>query len=447
MRVKLLAIITSFLTMSVVISSCLDSDTNLEYSSDATIRAFALDTVRGVDYEFTIDQLQRIIYNRDSMPLGADTIIDSIKIKTLDVNWAVTTGAKDTTLNIDNYQNLLPAMNKSGEEGIKLKVHAADAVTTRLYTLQIRVHQQDPDTLVWHDMQKSSAIFDTKVNNGTQKAIVFNNELWIYTSYNNAYKTSVEEGRYAWSTAIAVAGLPEDTQLKSLKAFGNKLYLVTASGDVYTTTNGAQWLRSGTLSQDIVTLVATMDASEASHTQATLIGIQKDQESGINYFCTTTDEATWTRGEQVPEGFPTENIYHTSLPTANGTNKIVIMGEQAVNQKATIPWFTTNGKGWASLENNAYDSHCPGMHNPFLAYYGDKLYSFGGKFDAIYGSVTGIEWRKTEKKFLLPAEFKDKGNYTATIDNNHFIWIIFGGNGTKNEVWRGRLNRLGFKEQ
>jgi len=25
--------------------------------------------------------------------------------------------------------------------------------------------------------------------------------------------------------------------------------------------------------------------------------------------------------------------------------------------------------------------------------------------------------------------------------------VIFGGNGTKNEVWRGRLNRLGFEIQ
>ena len=35
----------------------------------------------------------------------------------------------------------------------------------------------------------------------------------------------------------------------------------------------------------------------------------------------------------------------------------------------------------------------------------------------------------------------------APADKRDFIWVIFGGNGTKNEVWRGRLNRLGFEIQ
>ena len=83
---------------------------------------------------------------------------------------------------------------------------------------------------------------------------------------------------------------------------------------------------------------------------------------------------------------------------------------------------------------------------------------FGGELDAIYQSITGIAWAKTEKKFLLPESFKGKGPYTiiveptkdksvAAANKRDFIWIVFGGNGTPNEVWRGRLNRLGFEIQ
>ena len=86
------------------------------------------------------------------------------------------------------------------------------------------------------------------------------------------------------------------------------------------------------------------------------------------------------------------------------------------------------------------------------------FYCFGGEPDAIYNSITGIAWSKTETKFLLPQEFKGKGAYSiiveptkdktvAPADKRDFIWVIFGGNGTKNEVWRGRLNRLGFEIQ
>ena len=162
--------------------------------------------------------------------------------------------------------------------------------------------------------------------------------------------------------------------------------------------------------------------------------------------------------EEVPAGFPTENISTTQTNTGNGVEKVVLAGMPLANEQETIPWFSLDGKGWASLANTMYDTYCPGMDNPAIMYYGDMFYCFGGELDAIYSSITGIAWSKTETKFLLPQEFKGKGAYSiiveptkdktvAPADKRDFIWVIFGGNGTKNEVWRGRLNRLGFEIQ
>ena len=72
MKIKLLSVIVSFLLLSIGISSCLDSDETYEFSTDATVHAFGLDTIYGKHYTFTIDQLNRLIYNRDSLPVGAD---------------------------------------------------------------------------------------------------------------------------------------------------------------------------------------------------------------------------------------------------------------------------------------------------------------------------------------------------------------------------------------
>jgi hypothetical protein len=83
MKIKFLSFIASFFMVSFVITSCLDDDNNIEYSPDATIHAFALDTAGLGSYKFTIDQLSREIYNEDSLPVHADTIIDKILIKTL----------------------------------------------------------------------------------------------------------------------------------------------------------------------------------------------------------------------------------------------------------------------------------------------------------------------------------------------------------------------------
>ena len=58
MRIKFLSFIVSFFMVSFVITSCLDDDNNIEYSPDATIHAFELDTTGLGKYKFTIDQLK-----------------------------------------------------------------------------------------------------------------------------------------------------------------------------------------------------------------------------------------------------------------------------------------------------------------------------------------------------------------------------------------------------
>ena len=45
MRIKFLSFIASFFMVSFVITSCLDDDNDIEYSPDATIHAFELDTI------------------------------------------------------------------------------------------------------------------------------------------------------------------------------------------------------------------------------------------------------------------------------------------------------------------------------------------------------------------------------------------------------------------
>ena len=160
-------------------SSCLNTDEVTEFSSNASITAFGIDTIYGVEYDFEIDQIRNLIYNRDSLPVSADTIIDKTLITTLSTaGMAVMSG--DTLFNAEDSVNLLPAMNKSGSEGMKFKVYAADGITTRTYTLQVRVHRQDPDSLVWKNMPS----FSTAINPGEQKAVVFNDELLVYTSYH-----------------------------------------------------------------------------------------------------------------------------------------------------------------------------------------------------------------------------------------------------------------------
>ena len=447
MRIKFLSVIVSFLIVSFAVSSCLNSDDDYEYSSDATLKAFVLDTVHGVNYTFTIDQLNRLIYNRDSLPVGSDTIIDRILIKTMSVTGWITSGSpNDTLFSTADSVDLTPAMNN--DAGMQFKVHAADGLTTREYKLKVNVHLQDPDSLVWTDMQKIGSVFSNTVNPGEQKVVILGNELLVYTSNTTVYKTSAKPGEYGWSQT-SVVNLPSDAKLTSAVSYKDALYMVTESKKVFTSSNGTNWTEVTTLGDNVITLISGFSDR--------LSGIV---EIGGKQYFNICDGKNWEPAQkedniildEVPDGFPTENISSTVATTGNGIEKVVLTGMPQADEKMTIPWFSLDGKGWASLENTAYDTYCPGMTNPFIMYYGEMYYCFGGKLDAIYSSVASLAWFKTEKNFLLPQEFKDKGSYSVVVDptvnpedKRDFIWVIFGGNGTKNEVWRGRLNKLGFE--
>ena len=456
MRIKFLSVIVSFLIVSIAVSSCLDSDENYEYSADATVHTFGIDTIHGKHYKFSIDQLNRRIFNRDSLPVGSDTIIDRILIDSFDVTGWITSGSPTDTLFImTDSVNLLPAMNK-GNGGMEFTIHAADGVTTRKYTLEVRVHLQDPDSLEWREMDPFSA---TAVA-GKQKSVTLKNQsaedLWIYTSNTTAYKTSTAPNNIRWE-AIGGINLPPDAKLTSIVNFKTTnttseketLYIVTESNKVYRSENGIAWEEVTALGNNVKAIIATFPN--------VLTGIVEI--NGTYYFNISKDGINWeevkkdNNGEitldKVPDNFPIDDIYTSNFLTTNGIVQTIAVGAPRTSgEKQTLMWFSMYGNDWAEMSSTSYDAYCPVMNNPFVMYYGGLFYCFGDEFNAIYSSIAGISWQKTERKFMLPKDFKDNtAPYSISIDENNFIWIIFGGENTENKVWRGRLNRLGFKEQ
>ena len=60
----------------------------------------------------------------------------------------------------------------------------------------------------------------------------------------------------------------------------------------------------------------------------------------------------------------------------------------------------------------------------------------------------GINWSPSDSLIMMPQEFKARGFASIHVDADNFIYL-FGGKETPNsnvlnEIWRGRINRLGF---
>lgn len=455
MRIKFLSVILSFLLMSIAISSCLDSDENYEYSSDATIHAFGIDSItKGVYYKFTIDQLKREIYNVDSLPMGADSILKRILIDTLTATGRVTSGLNDTIFNMNDSVDL---STETG--GITLKVHAADGITTREYKIWVNVHTQDPDSLIWREMPSLPA----SPASGKQRSVVLNEDLLVYTSTTTAYRTSVSNPNFEsiqWGNLI-ISGLPSDTKLTSIINFNNRLYTTAESGKAFYSDNGINWEEMDMQGMYMVTFLAGIPADKVTGSKNMLTGIfAKD---GKNFFCAkSAGETTWKEGEEVPSDFPLKEIYSTVFTNASGIKQTVVVGNVEETVEATTPWFSKDGLVWADMSTPT-DFSCPAMKNPAIMYYGSQFHMMGGEFKTIYSSLAGIAWNESADKFryasekvIIPGEdeddedtieykslFEGKGDYSLAIDKNHYIWIAW----NDGSVWRGRLNKLGFKQQ
>lgn len=441
MRIKFLSVIASFLLISIVISSCLDSEENYEISANATVQAFGIDTIHGKYYKFSVDNLKRLIYNVDSLPVGSDTIIDSIMIDTFYVSGYVTSGElTDTVLNINNYQDLSGAAT---EEGLQFKVHAADGVTIREYTLKINIHQQDPDSLQWENVTERMNGFHTLPLAAYPKSVVLDGNLLVYVQDESGkvlvYRTPAD-GVHPWTSSDA-EGLPGTVRLDAMVNCGGVLYAATTDKEVYRSADGAEWTKADALSGEVEMLVADYSG--------TLIGVLEKADGKYLVSANAGNSAWNENGVGLPEGFPSRNIATARFQTASFLPEIMIVGYTA--EEKIIPW-AYDGNDWAAMDNGtSYDTYCLTSrigHTPIIMHYGGRFYMFGELLDAIYTSSEGLAWSKVESKFLLPQSIAGNCYYTAAIDEQNFIWLITGGTDDRpNEIWRGRLNRLGFIRQ
>lgn len=439
MRLKFLSAIACFLIicMAFSFSACLGSDDDTIYSSDASVYAFGIGSIYGEHYKFSIDQVGHRIFNRDSLPMYADTLLDSIVVDTFTVSGYVTSGDLDTVFTVNKAVDLTAAVNNPN--GLTFKIHAADGLTSRIYRLTINVHQQNPDSLVWKEMTSSENFPTMPLSQGV-KLLSMGDYLFLYALSDNefvGYKANVSDPTQLTWEELTLAGMPEDALLNTLLPAFESLFVITAGGDVYQSVDGAQWQIVDELSGDVKALLTAFPDKLAAIKQV----------DGTNYFCTTDASLQWTLGEAVENGFPTENIYSTVHQTSNGVYKSVLVGMPQTANDKVVPWFSMDGIRWADMEPSA-TNYCPLTNNPSIIFYGGDYYLFDAGLYAFYQSKSGLKWDIMTDKMKFPYSLREAKGYSATIDKNNYIWLVGAGNNIiSNQLWRGRLNRLGFEHQ
>lgn len=459
-----------FLALSVLglgVAACSDDTTELDESSytDALVSAFNLaDNSNVMDdlssVYFTINQygepdkdgnLVGQIYNADSLPYG--TRVDSLyaEISFSSPKSVTLYTATDTTeySSTDSINFTRPVL---------MKVIAANGVNTKYYTIKVNVHQTIGDTIEW-----KQTVSNPLANAGTlrqQKAVPFNGSMYWYIENQNGYAvyTSALTNLNTWTAGtLQASGTAALGDLNTTKIFNNALYTVGSAGNLLVSANGTSWSAANN-GYVFTNLIGTLDGVNGKASR--LLGIIK--ENGVYYFASSTNGTTWSKEDEVPSTFPVSGFSDPIQYFGGTTQRITIVGGMtASGTLSNATWSYDGINPWANLTENM--SYIPAMQGASLIPYAtDPRYPdtiwmlFAGETSTTgtdtysssiyYSSNKGVSWSAASKAMAFPADYTARAFASVYVNSEYYIYILGGTatSGDLNQIWRGRLNQLGF---
>ena len=477
--IKPFAILFSALMLTV---SCLsdDNDDNITYYGDTAITSFSLGTMNrylttkaqtqvdengnpvdsvyketytGSSYVFTIDQLKREIYNTDSLPLHTDMAHVICAVGTKNSGLLLIKDVDSDTLryyqSTDSIDFTQPRV---------FHVYANDGSAYRSYQVTLNVHHEDPDSFRWNKVAVDSRFMAAS----QMKALAFKGDMFIFCQEGTAtkvYKTN--KGNTSACTLIDT-NMPLDADAcTNATVYENMLYTMS-DGKVLCSADGAGWY-----STDLINAVS--EGEEYYMPQRLLGGTQHKlyaYDDRGRLLWSDLHGIYWQQDRLLDDAdlLPQQNISLVAVPMATNTQdeRIVLVGNPARDAFAAdsvaLVWNKVEeyGEGsqthaWMSC-NERNGNRLPRLAHLQVCKYGDVLVALGGKgeaaskadaFACIYVSCdNGLSWQ-TEDKYVLPDGFDNSGSnvFALAVDEENCLWIFCGANG---QVWRGRLNQLGW---
>ena len=413
-------------------AACVGEEETQEVTKSTRVLLFALDSINGQSPIFTIDNVNRRIFNRDSLPVGSDSILTHVKVDTFTTRGYLASGMDDTLFNYKNPQNFLPAMNRQG--GIRFKVFPLDMSSYVIYDLIINVHLTEGDSLHWDLIRDLPKELSGANPAGKMKVIAMGDGLFLYDFSKSGapaiWMTSLSDPANYSFQKFTSEGL-ENADCQSLTAAEGKVFVRSKDGSSLLSS-----LDGKSFSIASNECPGTIEAIVSSNRQGVDVIVGK---SGMRSFYTFADDA-WYEGAQVEDDFPKAPYSYATFQASNDLMKTLVMGQDGSN--ATV-WMTMEDAKYISLDD--VKKSLPQMSHPTILYHGDRFFAFSEKLDSIYISKSGLYWESQKRRYMLPEEILGADSYTAISDKDSYIWLVTNKNGQGIQIRRGRENKLGFK--
>lgn len=460
MKGNFTALVILFMTIFIS-TSCLNDDDDYVYYDDTVITSFSVSTAKhhlhlvsstGGDsvvtttmslsgYKFYIDHSSRVIYNPDSLPYGVDARKLICVINTLNSGSVY---IKSTTSDSVMYVSGNDSLDFSVPRELQVASQSYNAL--RKYTVKVNVHQEDGDVFHWYSLPASDALRGMSA----LRMLCVGGKVMALGSDGNATHVFVNDNG-VWSMAT-----PDFNHVLAADAYrgavvkDDMLYL--CDGDnIIRSADGSAWHTAGT-STGVRRLVAA--------SRFRLFGYDAEgrmMASGDNgetwAACDIDDDKAL-----LPDG---ETAYAiTPLATNLLTDRVTLVGSYAeAHDNGLCVWGKIDEGGeysqdqpWAYYNVTSDNKHViPSLSGIGMESYDRTLMLFGMDAEGVpafyRSSDGGITWRE-DTTLVMPDNFctdEEKPLKVAyTVDDDNFIWLV---NVSEGKTWKGRPNRLGWREE
>ena len=445
-----------------VLTSCLKSDTDtITLYDDAGLESFSLSTSMrmvqtndtayyikdsGVSaYAFVIDQLNDSLYNPDSLLYGTDPTRLLCAYSTVNNGQVFLWHYFGTDTLVSQ---LLTTDTVDFTSPRRLTVVSSSGNYQRNYTVKVNIHQQQPESFSW----QAVAGADADVRQLTaMKAVELGGRICLFgqrSGQTEVYTSPIGDGT-AWQKQSQTFSADA---YRSAVADGTTLYMLDG-GHIYSSADGSQWTDQGGSITHRQLLCVKNDTLYAVGADGS---IQLSADRG----------ASWTPDSLADnaEGLPVENLncIVTSFKENVNTDYILLVGNPATTDttaKTACVWRKLADHDedaapdkWVNMAAGQRETNTlPRLNNLCVVSYDDGYLALGqegmgGSTAQAYGQIyqsrdMGITWKAGA--YTYPEGFdKTATNIAVLTDSQNYLWIFCGGTG---QIWRGRLNRLGWK--
>ncbi len=381
-------------------------------------------TVTGAYYPLSIDHLKGRIFNVDSLPVGTDVsrvVFSAFNSTGTNVITSLYSGLDSTFITTDSTDFTRPRI---------ISVRTPDGLRKRSYTVDIAVHKEEGDAWTWENLRRENFLAALE----KPRALVLGDSIYVWGRYGS--KTNIAKAATTNMSVWTSENCSHNVNPRDVQIFKGRFYAL-ADSLLLSSADGKTWIESGS-AQKFGALPAVGTKQIFALSDKTIFA-SADGIAWSKSEANATEQLAAKEYAGVRLASPIDSTFEDILLLANdGTNTKVWKKNIDLKDAYELPW---------NFYPQVADGYpCPNLSNAQAFAYDEKTLLTGtlpeGGIAALYVSAdNGRTWRESPD-YTLP-EPAGAENVAVAVDAKHFVYVMYTKSGN---IWRGRINRLGWKK-